>query len=427
MSILDRIYTQYWVNYAINLILRISGNGFRFLIPVTIIALGSPNELGFYYLAISIMAAISIFGGMELGLFYSIECKNKADLRSSAPMQQFFYVLCGFNLILSIAAIAFGIFWWKQLPELFVLIVLALAVESVSYEVGRFLWNLGEVEKVSRRDFLRPLVFLLSILISIFLYNKILTSVSLLIFIVGNTAILIYESRKYLGFRMISYNQSWVDDVIVYDFLAKFIRRVGPQFLQNQLLSVIVILERFMITVTIGVVFLGSYAFLFSIVSTLSHLIYMPKMVKVRKLIIADQLSLSNVEVYIESIKFLLPVIVVTFFITVAMFITGPLIENYFDKDLNFSPMIVATIGVTSAIYAYNAAVSPLFSHKTRWRVANMLTLFGLTPMLAAIYLHEFISTDLEMLALGALSISAIMQLVFRLVFFNSRVKALSN
>ena len=427
MSILDRMDTSYWVNYAINLILRACGTGFRFLIPVTLIGSGASDELGLYYLAISIMAGISIFGGMELGLFYSIEYKKKENLRNAATFQQFFYVLCGFNLILSIAAIAFGIFWGKQLPELFFFIVIALAVESVSYEVGRFLWNLGEVEKVSKRDFLRPLVFAISILVSLFLYSKILTSVSLLIFIVANTAILIYESRSYFGVTMSTLNINWIRDMTTYDFASKLFQRVGPQFLQNQILSVVLILERVLFTVTVGLVFLGSYAFIFSIVSVLSHLIFMPKMVKVREIIIADQISLFNVQAYIQSIKFVWLVVLVTLTVTAVISFTGPWIANFFDKDLNFSPLVLITVGVTSAIYSYNAAVSPLFSHKTSWLKANMLTLSGLIPIVACIYFSEFLSDDSEMLALAAILVSAFMQLAFRLVFFKSRVNALTN
>lgn len=427
MSIFDQIDKQDWANYVLNLVLRAFGVGFRFLVPVVLIASGASEELGLYYLALSIMAGISIFGGMELGLFYSIEHKNNKDPQSIAPTLRFFYVLCAFNIILSVIAITLGVFFSEQLPKLFFLIVIALSIESISYELGRFLWNLGEVEKVSRRDFLRPFIFMLSILVSLHLYSKIITTVSLLIFIFANIAILIYESRKYLGVKKLSLNLSWAKDIATYNSISKFFYHVGPQFLQNQLLSVILIVERLLFTVTVGLVFLGSYAFIFSIVSVLSHLLYMPKMVKVRERIIADQLSLSNIETYVESIKFLLPVSLITFFIVMAIILIGPFVADYFGQALDFDPMILTTIGVTSAIYAYNAAVSPLFSHKTRWLKANLLTLFALTPMLAVIYLHNLSSFDVETLVLGAVLISAIMQLLFRLNFFKSRVNALSN
>tara|TARA_B100000795_G_scaffold261121_1_gene237597 strand:+ start:537 stop:1820 length:1284 start_codon:yes stop_codon:yes gene_type:complete len=424
MRIFDR---DYWHNYAFNLLLRACGVGFRFLVPFTLLASGASEDLGLYYLATSIIGIVSIFGGMELGLFYSIEYKKNENLRDRTSLQQFFYVLCGFNILLVLISIVFWIFWYKHLPELFVLIIIALAVESVSYELGRLLWNLGEVEKVSKRDFLRPLLFAGSILISLFLFNKILTSVSLLIFIISNTSILIYESRKYLGITTSMHDISWVNNVVKYQFLSKLFKQVGPQFLQNQILAASVILERLLFTATVGLAFLGSYAFIFTIISVLSHLIFMPKMVKVREIIIADQSSLSNIEAYTESIKFLGPVILVTLVITGVMAFAGPLIENYFDKDLNFSPMILITMGATSAIYAYNAAVSPLFSHKTRWLKANILTVFGLMPIVACIYFNEFLSDDPEMLALGAILISALTQLSFRLVFFKSRVNALSD
>ncbi|MDB4071852.1 hypothetical protein N9512_05275 [Amylibacter sp.] len=369
----------------------------------------------------------SNIGGLELGLYYSLEYKKNENLRDNNFGKIFFKTLSGFNFILVILLIIFWMFWNKHLPELFPLIVIALGVEAISYEFGRFLWNLGEVEKVSKRDFLRPLIFTSSILVSVFLSGEILTVISLLIFIVGNTFILIYEARKHLDIRMPTYDISWIRSVVPSEFISKFFHRVGPQFLQKQCMSTIIILERLLFTITLGLDFLGIYVFIFNIINVLSNIIVMPKMIKVRKIIITDQLFLTNVEAYVESIKFVWLIIWVTLVIVVLMFVMGPGIADYFDKDLNFTPLVLITIGITSAIYNYTDMVAPLFCHKTRWFKSNMLTILGFLPIVITIYVYEFIRVDLETFVLNVILVSAILQIVFRLGFFISRVNTLNN
>ena len=411
-------------SYFLNLFFRSSGIGFRFLIPISIIFLDKPDELGLYYLATSIMAGVSIFGGMELALFFSIKFKQKENILKQEIVANFFWALCAFNLFLIFFVISSVALWSKNLPELFFLIILALAVESVSYEVGRFFWNLGEVKKVSLRDFFRPLGFAISILVSLYLHDKILTLTSLIIFIVINSLIVFIEMKSYTFSGSFKRTIYWIRNLKIKIFLREFLNRVGPQFLQNQILAALLILERTIFTVVLGLAFLGSYAFVFSVISTISHLIYMPMILKVREIIIANQVSNSDKFPFEESVKLLWVVIFVTFIMCLLMAIIGQKLAISFGKELDFSPIVIITVGISSITYAFAAAVSPLFSHKNSWVLANTLTFISSFPMLIVLYDVSFFGENSKLIVLSSILTTAILQLIFRITFFKFKIRS---
>ena len=158
--------------------------------------------MGAYYLFISYFTFVVGVSSLELAVPFSrkfLRCKSGRKQR---------LLFSGFltNLIAVTAALAIPtgvlVAGWAGVPmALIPLFCLSLATEACVNEVGRFFWNIGEWKMPSLRDLIRAVIFTTAIVVSVYIENEVLTSMTFLILSAGNLAIMGYEWRSWGGAR----------------------------------------------------------------------------------------------------------------------------------------------------------------------------------------------------------------------------------
>lgn len=405
---------------------RVSGAAIRFLIPLYIITFSSESELGIYYIAISALLSAATFLGFELGYYHSAEYLNKRAKTKKNVFSNF--ILQGiqgtfFITIISMPFILGGIFFSKfQLYSIFIPIL--FATEALSFELGRFFWNIREIKHASFRDLIRSVALAIAFIGSLYLYDMILSFFSIIVLILVNFILIIYEvlrwgDKNYILKNIFIFGSSPLEDV--YNFLKKLLKTSGPQFLQNQIISLSILLEKLVITLLIGVAFQGVYSFIYSIIQISAYQVLSPHLARTKRIIISSQPYFLKKTTYESALK-LYPITL--FFITLSGCVSYFILPFLFEV-LNKNPIqslfsIILVVIVSSSTNTYTSTVAPLYGQKRRWIKANLISIFIFIPFILGSFVYKYFYLDQILIVLGFIFLFSIAQTVIRLVYFKS-------
>lgn len=405
---------------------RLSALAIRFLCPLAALALSDAATMGAYYLFISYFTFVVGVSSLELAVPFSrkyLRCKT--DKQRQILFSGFLTNLIAVTTALAIPSGVLAAGWAGVPIDLILLFCLSLATEACVNEIGRFYWNIGEWKVPSLRDLVRAVIFTTSILMSVYIENEVLTSMTFLILSVGNLAILGYEWRSWGGARTAKDIQllhllksTWLK---VQQSLAKSM----PQFLQIQLLGLQPLLERTLIEKTVGLATLAAFSFLTSVIQSTASLQLVPLVAKVRKLILCARDVSERIEANRQAIFLCLKIAAISGGWALAVFAIVPLLDKILGKSLVISPslLFVAYASAVSAIFC--SAVAPMFTVKGVAVWSNLLTALAMGCLLLGQYLKNDESA-LELLMFVICSVAGL-QIICRVLFILRTTNKLSS
>jgi len=395
---------------------RLSALAIRFLCPLAALALSDAETMGAYYLFISYFTFVVGVSSLELAVLFSrkyLRCKSDKPRR---------ILFSGFltNLIAVTTALAIPtgvlVAGWAGVPtDLIPLFCLSLATEACVNEVGRFFWNIGEWKMPSLRDLVRAVIFTTAIVVSVYIENEVLTSMTFLILSAGNVAIMGYEWRSWGGART-------ARDIQVLHLLKSTWLRVRqslaksmPQFLQMQLLGLQPLLERTLIEKTVGLATLAAFSFLTSVMQSAASLQLVPLVAKARQLILGARSVSERIEANRQAIFLGLKIAAISGGWGLAVSAIMPLLEKILEKNLTLSPSLLFVAYASSVSAIFCSAVAPMFTVKGVALWSNVLTALGMGCLLLGQYFSQDESAS-ELLMFFICGVAAL-QIIGRVLF----------
>jgi hypothetical protein len=406
---------------------RISGTALRFLMPLYIMAFSSESELGMFYLATALLTSAATFIGLEFGYYYSAiylstETEQKKDIFNN-------FVIQGARIGLLVIIVGFlSILVWLSIstvPTYLILSPILFVSEALSFEVGRFFWNIDEVKHASFRDLIKSIALVFSIVGSLYLFDTILSLFSVITLIFVNFSLLLYEINRW-GDLNSALNTSFIVRSSPINAIKIFIKKLlavsGPQFLQNQIISFSLLAEKVIITTVIGIGFQGVYSFAYSIVQTSASLFLSPHVAETRRIIISDQPKFLNKSTYRAALR-LYPIVVVFMAIFgIFGYFALPILGELLNKDpVENILLIILVVIVSSSTNTYTAAVSALYGQRNRWVKANLVSIIILTPLILGSFIYKYVEMDGLIFVFVLIVFSSIMQIIVRLFFLGSK------
>lgn len=419
---------QRYIKKSVNgLDTRISGTALRFLIPLYIMAFSSESELGVFYLATALLTSSATFIGLEFGYYYSAiylstEARQKAEVFNDFVIQGarigLFVIIVGFLLV---SAWLFA----STIPIYLIFVPILFASEALSFEVGRFLWNIDEVKYASFRDFVKSIALVFAIVVSLYLFDTILSIFSIVTLTLVNFSLLLYEINRW-GDLNSTINANFIVRLSPVNSAKIFIRQLlvvsGPQFLQNQVISFSLLVEKIIITTVIGLGFQGIYSFAYSIVQTSASLFLSPHVAEIRRIIISDQPGFLNKSTYKSALRLYPTVIFFIVLFGIFGYFALPVLTGFLNKDpVEDILLIILVVIVSSSANTYTAAVSPLYGQQSRWLRANLVSIIILTPLILSLFVYKYVSMDNVVFVLTLIASSSIVQAIVRLSYFRKK------
>ena len=292
---------------------RVLGTGIRFTVPLFIIAISTEYELGLYYLSLSVLLTASSFLGLEMGYFFSTKYLSKDITDKKDILNQLIINCTNISLLITLPIIlVYAMLTEENLPLYVFLIPLLFTLEACSFEIGRFFWNIGEVSQASFRDFIKSFFFIVAIYVSLLITDSILSFYSIVILIISNITIILYEISKWGDYKKLFKNFFILKNnsiIEVGSFIRLLISACGPQFIQNQVIGFTMLLEKIFITSLLGLSAQGIYSFIYSIMQTSAALFLMPSAAKTKQTIIADHPYFNDPKIYLAAIRYL-PIVI---------------------------------------------------------------------------------------------------------------------
>ena len=409
---------------------RVIGTGIRFTVPLFIIAVSSENELGVYYLSLSILLTASSFLGLEMGYFFSTKYLSKNTSSKKNVLNILITKCIWIPFLISILIVTFYVFGAGVNIPLFVfLLPILFSLEACSYEIGRFFWNIGEIDQASYRDFIKSIFFIIAIYTSLIVTDSVLSAYSIIILILSNICIIFYEVRKWGNLNDLRKNffilkKDWLSKSVT--FLKTLLNACGPQFVQNQVIGLTMLFEKIFITSLLGLSTQGVFSFVYSIMQTSAALFLMPSAAKTKQIIISDHPHFNNPKIYSAAINYLPIVVFFMIIFAIASYFAIPVLADIMDKDIDKGIfIIIVTVLFSASSNAFLSSVAPLYSHPGRWIKANIISLLMLLPLLLVAIFYNYINLDVVILSYSAIIISAVGQVAVRCIFFIMSIKRL--
>ncbi len=404
--------------YLVQLACRLLGIASRFLVPLYLFTNNNISLLGEFYLISAIIAGYSVLGGAELSMYYGVKV-GKVFSGEYLGIINLVRKASIFNLMLS--PIVFALTYWHYSDVvLSFLIIFALGIEAVSYEIGRYLWNINRPGLISLRDLVRPVIFSFSVLLSVTHAGKVFELWGLSFFILANLCYLVCE-LTYLHQKNKKIKRD-ADNLgsTVFEFKA-YARIVFPQFTQNQLLAYSLIAERLLFVNWGGTDFLGRYGFWYSIVSALGHVVCMPRLVALKALIVKSQEVLEDQRVYIECCS-IIWIIVASCLIATVFALAGSYVFGMLGLQTFYPGLAVgSTVLISSVTYIYCGVVSAMYSHHSRFLAVQLRTLLCFSPIYLGMFVGQYSHIQLPMFALLMVVIASFALATSRYKYFKSR------
>ncbi len=343
--------------------------------------------MGAYYLFISYFTFVVGVSSLELAVPFSrkyLRCKS--DKQRRILYSGFLTNLITVTAALSIPTGVLVAAWAGVSIDLIPLFCVCLATEACVNEIGRFFWNIGEWKMPSLRDLVRAVIFSTAFVVSVYIENAVLTSITFLILSAGNVAIMVFEWRCWGGARA-------ARDMHVLKLLKSTCLRVRqslaksmPQFLQMQLLGLQPLLERTLIEKTVGLATLAAFSFFTSVVQSAASLQLVPLVAKARQRILGASSVSESIEANRKAIFLGLKIGAISGAWALTVYAIMPLLDKILEKNLELSPSLLLLAYASSVSAIFCSAVAPLFTVKGVALWSNVLTALAMGCLLLGQY-----------------------------------------
>ncbi len=406
------------------LFLRIVATLIRTIIPISIIWLSSDENLGVYYLSISILTFGATLVGLDLGLFFSSKYVGEDQRGKIQVFNLFLKQGLRINfLAIILGLIGFFLFSFLSFPAFLILIPLLISIESLSLEFGKFYRNLGYILYASFRDLIRSIILAITIFFSLLFFDTILVFETLSLYILCLFSLIIFESLSFGIIRKIIISDFFVPKNILSSTKDLFFIS-GPQFVQNQINNLIMVLERTFLSVALGLDIQGIYSFFWSFVSVVSSLFSFPYVAKNYQILISDIPNFSQIKTYRSVINLFFELFALVLLLTIICVISEPVIEYFFNEfDYSFYILFVA-VGLSVLANTYISAAGPIFGQIKFFWSSNILTsLIALPYFLIPMIYNSPLNIELHFnLAMLLVTIVSILELTLRISFFYKQI-----
>ena len=406
------------------LFLRIVATLIRTIIPISIIWLSSGENLGIYYLSISILTFGATLAGLDLGLFFS----SKYIRENLKGKRRVFNLFLKQGLRINLIAIILGlvglfILSYLPFPTFLILVPLLITAESLSLEFGKFYRNLGFVLYASFRDLIRSIILALTIFFSLLFFDTILVFETLCVYILCLFSLVIFESASFGIIKKIIVSDFFVPKSILSSTKDLFLIS-GPQFVQNQINNLIMVLERTFLSVTLGLDIQGIYSFFWSFVSVISSLFSFPYIAKNYQSLIKDIPNFSQIKTYKSVIKLFFQLFALVLLLTIVCFVSEPVAKYFFNQFSYSFYFLFAAVGLSVLANTYISASGPIFGQIKFFWFSNILTLLIALPYFCIPMIYNS-SLEIELhfnSVMLLITIVSILELILRIRFFYKQI-----
>lgn len=384
----------------------------RFLVPILITQISNQEELGLYYLYVSVFTFVIFVYSFELNFYFS-----KKELTSNEKSQ--------FINLIQLTAAIITVYLFLGIPTLIgtqyiftpfekvtlVMSLLFVGSEKVLNEYGRFFTNLGLISKVIYLDLFRSISHLLSCVFSLTLTERILTTYYFLSFFILNIIIIIV----YLVSCRHKNNTISVKSTI-FEIRKSIINGVITSkgvITQSFMSFIYPIIERFLLERTVGLTIVGGYVFFQTLIQSMISILFLPKISNLRKqaIYLSDSSSLNEKVSLtgLTSLTMLTLVCGLVFAVFTQILLEFVKIEFKIEIDFIFS--LVAILGAASLNISY--IVSPHYARPSNYLAASLNTFtLSLITILCSYLL--FLTFDSDSLIPFVLAIGFILQIALR-------------
>jgi O-antigen/teichoic acid export membrane protein len=412
---------------------RFFGTLLRFFIPILIMYLSTEEQLGIYYLSLSTLITFSSFFGLEFGFFYSKLYLNAEYRDRTSVFNEFiFKISCLLLPFILIACIIFVFFSLLNVSLFFyIFVTILIFFECISFEIGRFMWNIGEAHQASFRDFIKSIFLVIACASSLVMFQEILTTFTIIFLIAGNICIILFEIHRWGDvFKFKKLKDSFILKNFIrenYIFLKKHLAISGPQFIQNQSIAFNMLIERLLITSTLGLATVGIYSFIYSVLQTGSSLFFMPNSAKTKEMIIKGQPMFKNPEIFSTAIQLIRIIFTYVFVCACSLYLIIPYLGNILDFNFGHNALLIIFVLIfATSSNSYMAGVSPLFSSPRDWYIPNIISFLVLLPYVLLIALSLFSIGFSEFVIFSIILFISLLQISIRVVRFKKSLSFLN-
>lgn len=389
--------------------------------PISILHLSTAAVLGEYYLFITFLTFAVFFISLEAAVPFSHRyLQANSDALKSEIFNKFIISQLSVSSIPAIPLFLYYIFNNSISILTATLFYLALVTSACSNETGRFFWNIGKGDVATKRDLWRSLTFVAAIILSVNIYQTVVSEISLVLIVISETVIVYSEIRRW-GSNPVGkgkfkhYSGSSYSSIS--DMLQQF--RVSlPQVLHLQILAIFPFLERTMIDRSIGLEAVGAFSFNYAGVQAGLSLLLMPLLADGRRAILSAHTPAQHLYAHKMTFVLLTRITIVSAIFTIAAYIAVPLFANLMHKDLELQPIGSVAVMISAIASTYNSAISPLYAKGDRILSANLITLMCTLPMVCLILFIVFGYQKIEDYVFPAIVMASVLQISAR-VFYN--------
>jgi hypothetical protein len=318
-----------------------------------------------------------------------------------------------------LAVPATAMYFLKTPGPYYLILLFALAVisEACINEVGRFFWNTGHADTVSRRDFLRSAIFVGAMAVSVAIEKEVVSAISLGTIVVCNVSLLAREMHVWGNDKGLASMLLRTRPIHVWRIARRLRSAIGeslPQVLHMQIIALQPLLERAVIEHRSGVEMVGPYSFQYSIVQAGASLFLLPLVAATRRAILAANSPAQWAEACSMSMRLLPKVLLLASVLAIAAHFAIPLVATALGKKISSTVIVLFAALLASAAASYAAAISPLYARPGRlWR-ANSSALLSMLP-LALLFIPDLVSTpDQQLVVMLAIMATAVAQITVR-------------
>lgn len=388
--------------------------------PILILHFSTPTVLGEYYLFSTFLTFAIFLISLEAAVPFS-----RRYLQSSSESSRFqvFSSFIGNQIIVSaVTAIPlFGYYISTNSISLTraMLFFLVLVTSACSNETGRFFWNIGRGDVATQRDVWRSLVFVAAIILSVSVYQTVVSGISLGLIAISEMIILNADVRRWgKGAK-----GSWVSNrrfnawrISVLGMLEQFSLSL-PQVLHLQFLAVLPFFERTLIDRGLGLSSVGAFSFQYAGVQAGLSLLLIPLVADTRRAILSAQTSTQYEHAHKMTFILLTRISIVAALFSLAAYLVVPFIADLMHKDLKMQPLGILAVMLTAIASTYNAAVSLLYAKSERILKANSVTLICMMPLVCLMLFNIVGNCEIGPYVFPAIAAASFLQIAARAAY----------
>ncbi len=403
---------------------RLAALAIKFTIPLLILSLSSQAELGHYYLGTGVLIFVVTLIGLETAIpFAGRYLLARTEHRRRLVFSVFFLNLVLTGLALSAPVVLFCALHTPYGLGLLAWLPVVFTVELCVNEFGRFHWNVGHGETASRREVARAISLTVAALTSLWVEGHVVTGLSLSLLSGFNSLLLLREVRRFglLPNAALLRRLEFLKPRRFPSRLRTLLGTCGPQVVQIQLISLQPLLERWLIERRLGMEMVGAFSFHYSLIQTSAALILIAKVGQLRRLILSESMAPGGM-VYMAALRFLGLALALIGACAVSVYLALPVMTQLLGKHVSSGWLITTVAAFSGCTATFASAVSPLYAGHDRVLRANLLTVVAMLPLLLPLALAPWPGPLGTPLVLALIVAGSALQLIFRTLFFLSRM-----